>query len=169
MDTVLANLHNYAKGRQGRAISRICFHRDAILGATAKGEATYFSTHVLDASAGCFIDDKGNICISVPLADHSYSTAEWNEDNIAYSVEFGGLNGSPLTHLQISTFITFVKSSPILKSVPLHRLTLAEIPPRKVGGYECHKDITLSYKEPGMSHVDSISEAEIASIFASLR
>lgn len=169
MDIVLANLKNYAKGRQGHAISRICFHRDAVLGASAKGEATYFSTHVLDASAGCFIDANGNICISVSLADHSYSTAEWNEDNIAYSVEFAGLNGSPLTSLQISTFVVLVKSEPLLRAVPLHRLSLAEIPPRKVGGYECHKDITLSYKEPGMSHTDFISEKEIASIFAALR
>lgn len=169
MDTVLANIHNYAQGRQGHKITRICFHRDAVQGATATGEATYFSTHVLDASAGCFIDFWGNICISVPFQDHSFSTDEWNEDNICYSIEFGGLNGSALSQPQITTAVKLIKSSPLLASVPLHRLSLPEIPPRIIPGYECHRDITLSYKEPGMSHVDFITDLEIQSIFSGLR
>lgn len=166
---VLANSKNYALGRQGHKVTRICFHRDAVLGATALGEATYFSNHVLDASAGCFIDAQGNWRDSVPVIDHSYSTDEWNEDNICYSIEFGGLNGTPLTPAQISRGIILIKTDPILSKVSLHRLTLAEIPPRIIGGYECHKDITLSYKEPGMSHVDYISESEIQAIFSGLR
>ena len=161
---ILSNSGNYTVGRAGHKISRICFHRSAVLGDTAVGEGNYFQKHIVKASAGGFIDRSGEWVRTLPDSAHSWSTDEWDEDLITFSIEMCGLNGSPLAPAQIATAIQIIRNDPALKAVPNHRLTLAEIPPRKVGGYENHRDITNSYKQPGMSHVDFISELELAAI-----
>lgn len=165
---ILANAGDFTVGRHGHKVIRICFHRDDVYNATAVGEATYFSKHNLGAGAGAFVDYLGNACQSVPVADHSYSTAQYDEDDIAYSIEIGGKQGSPVLPVQIAKIVQMIKANPILKAVPLHRLTLAEIPPRKVGGYENHKDVTLAYHQAGMTHMDCITEAEMATILKEL-
>ena len=167
---VESNPANFSVGRQGHKISRIYFHRTGNAGNdTAIGEANYFHSHVLKASAGAFIDANGAIVQSVRDSNTAWAVDQWDENLISFSIEFDGVNGSPLTPKQISTCIAFIKADPLLKAVPLHRLTLAEIKPRKVGGYGCHVDVTNAYKDPGMSHVDHISEAEIQAIFKGLK
>ena len=164
VNLVESNAGNFSAGRQGQKITRIYFHRTAVKGDTAIGEANYFHSHVLKASAGCFIDLDGAIVQSVRDSNTSWAVDQFDENLISYSIEFCGLNNTPLTPKQISTAIAFIKADPLLRAVPLHRLTVAQIKPRKVGGYGCHKDVTSAYKDPGMSHVDAITELEIAAI-----
>ena len=163
-----SNPANFSVGREGKKIIRIYFHRTAVKGDSATGEANYFHSHVLKASAGAFIDLDGSVVQSVRDSNTEWAVDQFDENEISYSIEFCGLNGTPLNEKQILTAISFIKGDPLLKAVPLHRLTLAEIPPRKVAGYGCHADVTHSYKEPQMSHVDAISEAEIQAIFKGL-
>ena len=164
VNLIESNTGNFSVGRDGHKITRIYFHRTAIKGDTALGEANYFHSHVLKASAGCFIDLDGAIVQSVRESNTSWAVDQFDENEISYSIEFCGLNNTPLTAKQISTVVAFIKGDPLLRAVPLHRLTVAQIKPRKVGGYACHKDVTSAYKDPGMSHVDAITEAEIAQI-----
>ena len=162
---VESNSANFSVGRQGHNISRIYFHRTGNAGNdTAIGEANYFHSHVLKASAGVFIDADGKIVQSVRDSNTAWAVDQWDENLISFSIEFNGVNGTPLTPKQIATCIAFIKADPLLKAVPNHRLKLAEITPRKVGGYGCHADVTKAYKAPGMSHVDYITEAEITAI-----
>ena len=161
---VESNSANFSVGRQGHTISRIYFHRTGNAGHdTAIGEANYFHSHVLKASAGCFIDLDGSIVQSVRDNNTSWSVDNWDENLISYSIEFCGVNGSKLSAKQIATAIAFIKADPLLKAVANHRLSIAEIAPRKVGGYGNHKDVTTAYKIAG-GHTDYISEAEIKQI-----
>ena len=160
-----SNSGNFSAGRAGHTITRIYFHRTGNAGNdTAIGEANYFHSHVLKASAGCFIDPTGAIVQSVRDSNTEWAVDQFDENLISYSIEFDGVNGTPLSDKAISTVIAFIRADPLLRAVPNHRLTLKEIPPRKVGGYACHKDVTSSYKAAGMDHVDAISEKEIAQI-----
>ena len=164
MSLVESNAGNFTVGRQGHNISRIYFHRTGNAGNdTAIGEANYFHSHVIKASAGCFIDATGAIVQSVRESNTAWAVDNWDENLISYSIEFTGVNGSALTPKQIATCISFIKGDPLLKAVTNHRLTIAEIPPRKVGGYGCHKDVTTAYKIAG-GHTDYISEAELQAI-----
>ena len=160
-----SNSGNFSAGRAGHTISRIFFHRTGNAGNdTAIGEANYFHSHVLKASAGCFIDPTGAIVQSVRDSNTEWAVDQFDENLISYSIEFDGVNGTPLSAKAIATCIAFIKADPLLRAVPNHRLKLTEIKARKVGGYGCHVDVTNAYKDPGMSHVDHISEAEIAQI-----
>ena len=162
-DLILSNQANYQKGRDGDVLNRLYFHRTAVKGDTARGEANYFQSHVLIASAGVFIDLEGNIEESVPDSDTAYAVNELDENHISYSIEFTGMNGTPLTLPQINSAIKFIKSDSTLTKIPNHRLTLTEIPPRKAGGYGNHFDVTLAYNIKG-GHVDGITNAEISAI-----
>lgn len=165
-----SNPANFSVGRQGHKISRIYFHRTGNAGHdTAIGEANYFHSHVLKASAGAFIDIDGTVVQSVRDSNTEWAVDQFDENLISYSIEFCGENNTPLSAKEIAACVAFIKADPLLKAVPLHRLTLAEIKPRKVGGYGCHVDVTNAYKDPGMSHVDHISEAEIQAIFKGLK
>lgn len=161
---VESNPANFSVGRQGHKISRIYFHRTGNAGNdTAIGEANYFHSHVLKASAGAFIDLDGSIVQSVRDSNTSWSVDNWDENLISYSIEFCGTNGSKLSPKQIATAIAFIKGDPLLKVVANHRLSIAEIPPRKIGGFGNHKDVTTAYKIAG-GHTDYITEAEITAI-----
>lgn len=160
-----ANPANFSAGRANHKITRIYFHRTGNAGNdTALGEANYFHSHVLKASAGCFIDVNGNLVESVRESNTAWAVDQWDENLISYSIEFDGVNGSALSAKQIAACVNFIKADPILRAVANHRMTLIEIPPRKVGGYACHADVTHSYKAASMSHVDAISESEISQI-----
>lgn len=167
---VESNAANFSVGRDGHKITRIYFHRTGNAGHdTAIGEANYFHSHVLKASAGCFIDVDGSIVQSVRESNTAWAVDQWDENEISYSIEFCGVNGSPLTAKQIASCVAFIKGDAVLKAVPLHRLALSEIKPRKVAGYGCHADVTNAYKDPGMSHVDHITDAEIQAIFKGIQ
>lgn len=158
-----ANAANFTAGRQGHHITRIAFHRTAVKNDTAVGEANYFHTHVLKASAGVFIDLDGTCIQSVPDTSISWSVDEWDENEITFSIEFCGLNLTHLTAKQIASAIALIKGDPLLKAVANHRLAIAEIKPRIVSGYENHHDVTVAYGISG-GHVDQISEGEISAI-----
>ena len=158
-----SNSGNFSAGRAGHTIIRGYFHRTAVDNDTAFGEANYFHSHVLKASAGCFIDTNGAIVQSVRDNNTSWSVDNWDENLISYSIEFSGLNNSKLTPKQISTAVAFIKADPLLMKIANHRLTVKEIPARKVSGWGTHKDVTAGYAIAG-GHTDYISEIELSQI-----
>jgi|APCry1669189241_1035207.scaffolds.fasta_scaffold10081_3 N-acetyl-anhydromuramyl-L-alanine amidase AmpD len=160
---VLSDPHNYYKDRQGHRINRIFFHRTAVRGDTAIGEGKYFASHNVGASAHYFIDLAGNIVQSVPDHATAYAVAQLDENFGSISIEFTGLNDTPLTQSQIKSAISLIRGNAFLKSVQPHRLAISEITPRIVSGYANHADVTTAYSISG-GHTDKISEAEIETI-----
>ena len=160
---VPAHEGNFTHGRNGHAITRGYFHRTAVKGDTAIGEANYFKSHIVQASAGVFIDLDGVVIQSVADTDTEWAVNELDENLISFSIEFTGLNGTPLTAKQIASAIAFIKGDKLIAAIPKHRLSITEIPPRKVGGWANHRDVTTAYKIAG-GHTDAISEPEIAQI-----
>ena len=165
---ILSNLGNWSKGRGGKAITRGYFHRTAVKGDTALGEANYFHNHCVKASFYKVIDLAGNIVQSLEPADTSWAVDVWGENQISLSYEFTGLNGSPLTPAQIKAAITDIKADPATKKISSIRLTISQIKAGKASGWANHKDVTLAYLIAG-GHSDAISETEIAQILAGLR
>ena len=151
---------NYYKDRQGHAITRIFFHRTAVKGDTAIGEANYFHSHNVGASAHYFIDLLGNIVQSVSDTACAYAVAQLDENFGSISIEFTGLNNTPLSPFQIKSAISLIRGNAHLKSVQPHRLAIAEITPRKVSGYANHADVTTAYAISG-GHTDKITEVEL--------
>jgi len=167
------NPANEAIGRFGNLISIGVFHRTGNAGNdTAQGEANYSHAHAIQASFYKVIDGVGKIWQITLPKDTEYAVADpiLNEKSLNY--EFTGVNGTALTALQISAAAADIKADPATKSIPNHRLSLAEIlaihnghPINGVtGGWCTHKDITLAVKGPGMTHTDYITEAEIAEL-----
>ena len=163
MQTILSNAGNFTQGRNGFKVIRGYFHRTAVKGDTAVGEANYFHNHCVKASAYVFIDLAGVVVVSVPEASIAWAVDEWDENEISCSIEFTGLNGTPLTNLQIAAAIQLIRGDAVLKTIANHRLAIAEITPRKVSGWGNHKDVTTAYNIAG-GHQDAISETEIGAI-----
>ena len=168
MKFILSNIGNFSKGRNGRKITRGYFHRTAVKGDTAIGEANYFHNHCVKASWYKVIDLDGNIVQSVLPTDASWATDQWDENQMSLSYEFCGLNGSKLTAKQISAVIADIKADRATKGIANHRLTLGEIKLRKVSGWGNHVDVTRAYAIQG-GHTDAISEAEIKQILAGIK
>lgn len=163
-----SNAGNYTKGRDGHAITRGYFHRTAVKGDTALGEANRSHNVCVKASYYIVIDLDGNAIESTLSTDTEWAVDEWDENEISVSYEFTGLNGTPLTAKQIATAIKVIKADKAVKKIANHRLTISEIPPRKVSGWANHHDITTAYKIAG-GHTDGISEAEISQILAGIK
>ena len=163
MKLVESNPANFSVGRFGKHIIRCYFHRTAVKNDSALGEATYFHTHVVQASAHYFIGTDGATIQSVKDTNTAWADNQWVENEISINIEFDGQEGTPLTPLQISSAIFLIKTDPALSKLPKHRLTLSEILTEKVAGFGCHKDVTLAYKIAG-GHTDNISEAELSEI-----
>ena len=159
---------NFSKGRSGNKIYRGYFHRTAVLGDTSIGEANYFHNHYLQASFYKVIDLAGNIMQSVLATDTEFAVNEWDENMISLNYEFTGLQGSKLTPAQIKAVAADIKADPNAKGIANHRLSIAEIKPRKVSGWANHKDVTTAYSIFG-GHTDAISEAEIAQILKAIK
>lgn len=154
---------NFTPGRSGHKVIRGWFHRTAVKGDTAQGEANYFHNNCVKASFYKVIDLGGNIMQSVQAADTEWAVNEWDENQISLSYEFTGLNGTPLTAEQINAVIQDIKRDPNTKTIANHRLNVSEIAPRLVSGWGNHADVTKAYTIAG-GHTDGISEAEIAQI-----
>ena len=163
MTLIQSNSANFLDNRQGHALTRGYFHRTAVQGDTAMGEAVYFKNHVVHASAHVFIDLNGVTVESLPITATGYSVDELDENFRSYSIEFTGLNGTKLTPKAIAAAIAFIKSKPALMAIHNHRLTLTEIPAGKVSGWGNHVDVTRAYKIYG-GHTDGISNIELAVI-----
>jgi hypothetical protein len=163
-----SNSGNYSKGRDNHLITRGYFHRTAVKGDTAIGEANYFHNNCVQASFYKVIDLDGIVVESVLPTDTAWAVNEWDENEISLSYEFTGLNGTPLTAKQISAVIADIKSDAATKKIANHRLLIAEIKPRKVSGWGNHADVTKAYSIAG-GHTDGISEKEIAQILAGIK
>ena len=168
MTYIPSNSGNYTKGRDGHSIIRGYFHRTAVKGDTALGEANYSHNHCVQASYYKVIDLDGNVIESTLPTDTEWAVNEWDENEISLSYEFTGLNNTPLTAKQIAAVIADIKADKADKTIANHRLSIAEIPPRKVSGWANHHDVTTAYKIAG-GHTDGISEAEIAQILAGIK
>lgn len=167
---ILSNPGNFSKWRGGQKIIRGYFHRTAVKGDTAEGEANYFHNHVIKASFYKVIDLAGNVVESVLPADTEWATNEWIENERSLNYEFTGLNGTPLTPQQIAAAIADIKADPATKGIVTHRLTLPEIldlSSHFASGWANHLDVTRAFKIPG-GHVDAISEEEVRQILAGL-
>ena len=157
---------NFTHGRTGKII-RGYFHRTAVKGDTALGEGNYFANNCVKASFYKVIDLAGNVIESLPPTDTEWSVDVWQEDIISLSYEFTGLNGTPLTPAQIHAAIADIKADPATKTIPTHRLSLAEMRNDVVGGWANHKDVTDAYSIAG-GHTDAILETEISAILLGL-
>ena len=163
------NPANEFVGRSGHPISIGVFHRTGNAGNdTAQGEANYSHAHAIQASFYKVIDAVGKIFQVTLPKDTEYAVADGVLNAESLNYELAGVNGTPITAPQMATLISDVKADPATKTIPNHRLSLAEIlaahngKPTCAGGWCTHKDITLAVKGPGMSHTDYITEAEIA-------
>lgn len=165
---ILSHIGNFTKGRSGHKITRGYFHRTAVKGDTALGEANYFHNHCVVASFYAVIDLLGNVVKSVLAQDTEYAVAQQFENQISLNIEFTGLQGTPLTAQQIASAIAFIKSDPAFKTIANHRLSIGEIPLHKTSGWGNHKDVTVAYRIFG-GHTDAISEAEIAQILKGIK
>jgi len=163
---IMSHEGDYTEGRTAKII-RGYFHRTAVKGDTALGEGNYFHNNCVKASFYKVIDLAGNIIESLPPTDTEWATDNWEENLLSLSYEFTGLNGTPLTPLQIKAAIEDIKADPATKTISNHRLTIAEIKAEHASGWGNHHDVTIAYQTPN-GHVDAISEAEIAEILAGL-
>lgn len=168
MKFIPSMLGNFSKGRNGHKITRGYFHRTAVKGDTAIGEANYFHNHCVKASWYKVIDLDGNIVQSVLPTDTEWAVNQWGENQISLSYEFTGLNGTPLTSRQIKAVIADIKADKATKGIANHRLTITEIPALKASGWANHRDVTLAYHISG-GHTDGIREDEIAQILKGIK
>ena len=164
---ILSNPGNWSKGREGKQITRGYFHRTAVKGDTALGEANYFHNHCVKASFYKVIDLAGNIVMSVAPENTEWAVDVFSENLRSLSYEFTGLNGSPLTPAQIKAAISDIKADKSTKKIKSYRLKVGEIK-GTLSGWANHKDITVAYSIPG-GHVDGISESEIMTILNGLK
>lgn len=164
---ITSNDGNFTKGRTQKIIIGV-FHRTAISGDTALGEANYSHNHILKASYYKVIDTKGAMQQSVLATDTEWATDDWGINQESLNYEITGLNGSPVTSAQLNALIADIKADPATKGIANHRLTLAEIATRKVSGWCTHKDITAALKIAG-GHTDYITEAEISQILGGIK
>ena len=158
-------------GRNGHIISIGVFHRTGNSGNdTAAGEANYSHAHDIQASFYEVVDAVGGAEQVTLPKDTEYAVADPTLNAETLNYELAGVNGTPITAPQMAKLIALIKADPATKTIPNHRLSLAEIlaihnghPINGVtGGWCTHKDITLAVKGPGMTHTDFITEAEIA-------
>lgn len=167
------NPGNEMVGRAGHNITIGVFHRTGNAGNdTALGEANYSHNHLIVASFYKVFDMQGKVVQVTLSKDTEYAVADpiINEESVNY--EIAGVNGTPLSVVCIKAIIADVKADPATKHIPHHRLTGPEIlaihnghPINGViGGWCTHLDVTKAIQGPGMTHVDYISEAEIAEI-----
>ena len=167
------NPANEMVGRDGNAISIGVIHRTGNAGNdTAQGEANYSHAHAIQASFYKVVDAIGKIFQVTLPKDTEYAVADPILNNKSLNWELTGVNGVAVTPLQMKALIADIKADPATKTIPNHRLTLAEIlaihnghPINRItGGWCTHKDITLAVKGQGMTHTDYITEAELASL-----
>ena len=163
-EVILSNPGNWSVNRDGHKIIRGYFHRTAVKGDTAVGEGEYFHNHCVKASFDFVIDLNGKAIESVMPKDTAWAVNEWDENEISVSIEFTGLNGTPLRMAQINGAIQAINQETNLRRIAKHRLSISEIPQRLVSGWGNHKDVTVAYNIAG-GHTDGITETEIQAIF----
>ena len=163
-----SNPANYSIGREGLSITMGIFHRTAISGDSALGEATYSHNNIVKASYYKVIDLDGNIVQSTIPSVTEWNSDEWPINLRTLAYEFTGPNGSALTVKQISAVIEDIKLDPATKTIKPVRLSLPEILSLKASGWFNHLDVTKAFNIPG-GHVDAISEAEITQILNGIR